>query len=439
MFNYLSSKNIFYYEFVSYKELYKAYVDCKKRKRITHNCEAFEIDEVNQLYKLYFELNTLTYKIGKSTCFIYHEPLGNHYREIFAADFRDRIVQHLLINRMINIFEDDFIDHTFSCRKNKGTSYGIETLYNDLKTFTNDFTEDCIIFGADIKSFFASLNKDIIFQQLTTLLYNNKDKLIIHNKDLTTNLDIIFTKWLIRIILYNDPRKGCIFKQPKWYWNFISNDKSAFHIKSLLYLPVGNITSQFFANSVLSNVDKIMINRGPYGRYVDDTYNLLRNINELNYTRNLLHDSLNNIELTLHPNKQYIQDYRKGFKFVGKYIKLNRIYILNKTKGKFWKRVKYFYIEFQEKSNITIQDLQYMVSCINSYLGLLKHYKTYNIRKKILSSQYMTALGNYIYVDKNLTKVSIYEDYLPKRNHKHKYKKQLQNSEKLQIIHKELK
>ena len=439
MFNYLEIEDKFYYEFVSYEELYRAYVDCKKRKRITHNCEAFEIDEVNKLYNLYVELNTMTYKIGKSTTFIYHEPLSNHFREIFAADFRDRIIQHLLINRMIDIFENDFIDHTFSCRKNKGTSFGIETLYNDLKEYTNNFTEDCMIYGADIKSFFASLNKDIVFTQLTNLLITNKDKLVIYNKKEITNLDIIYTKWLIRIILYNDPRKGCIFKQPKWYWNFISNDKSAFHIPSILYLPVGNITSQFFANLYLSLMDKVMDDRGYYGRYVDDTYNLVKSLEEYHYVKFLMNKEANKVGLKMHPNKQYLQDYKKGFRFIGKYIKGDRIYILNKTKGKFWKRVKYFYDEFKNRQQITIKDLEYMVSCINSYLGLLKHYKTYNIRKKILSSQYMTALGQYIYVNKNLTKVSIFEDYLCKRTHKHKYKSQRYLFTKLPIINKELK
>ena len=439
MFNIIENDNIFWYEFVSYEELYRAYVDCKKRKRITHNCEAFEIDEVKLLYKLWIDLNTFQYKIGRSTTFIYHEPLSNHYREIFAADFVDRIIQHLLINRMINIFENDFIDHTFSCRKNKGTSFGIETLYNDLKQYTNNFTEDCIIFGADIKSFFASLNKDIIFKQLVDLLYSNKEKLIIYNKDNVNNKDIIYTKWLIRIILYNDPRKNCIFKQPKSFWKNISNDKSAFHIPLILYLAVGNIISQFFANLYLSLMDKVMIKRGPYGRYVDDTYNLVKSIEELNYVKQLMINETSKVCLKIHPNKLYIQDYKKGFKFVGKYIKEDRIYIINKTVGKFWKRVKYFYDEFEKRQKISIQDLEYIVSCINSYLGLFKHYRTYNIRKKILSSQYMTAFGNYLYINKKMTKVSIFEDYLNKRKKKHKYKSQRYLFTKLPIINKELK
>lgn len=441
MFNlYLNDHNeqLFWYEFVSYEELYKAYVDCKKRKRITHNCEAFEIDEVKQLYKLYIDLNTMTYIIGRSTTFIYHEPLSNHYREIFAADFIDRIVQHLLINRMINIFEYDFIDHTFSCRKDKGTSFGIDTLYNDLKEYTNNFTEECLILGLDIKSFFASLNKNIIFDKLVTLLNDNKDKLTIYNKDHISNLDIIYTKWLIRIILYNDPRKNCIFKQPKRYWNAISKDKSAFHIASILYLAVGNITSQFFANSYLSDMDKTMIKRGPYGRYVDDTYNLIKTLIELNIVKNIMIEEAAKVGLNIHPNKIYIQNYKKGFKFVGKYIKEDRIYIINKTVGKFWKRVKYFYEEFENKQKITLQDLEYIVSCINSYLGLFKHYRTYNIRKKILSSQYMTAFGNYMYVNKKLDKVSIYEDYLPKRKKKHKSISQRKIYTKLPIINKNM-
>jgi hypothetical protein len=83
---------MFNYEYITFEELYKAYIDCRKRKRTTHNCAKFELNEYENLYKLYLELNSFKYKIGRSICFIHHVKYTYKFREIFAADFRDRIV-----------------------------------------------------------------------------------------------------------------------------------------------------------------------------------------------------------------------------------------------------------------------------------------------------------------------------------------------------------
>ena len=76
---------------IQLEELFEAYFDCRKNKRNTANASAFEIDYENKLVKLYEEINNGTYNIGRSIAFIVDKPVT---REIFAADFRDRIVHH---------------------------------------------------------------------------------------------------------------------------------------------------------------------------------------------------------------------------------------------------------------------------------------------------------------------------------------------------------
>lgn len=79
------------------EELFQAYRDCRQNKRNTANALAFEIDYENNLIKLGEEINNGTYRPGKSIAFIVNKPV---MREIFAADFKDRVVHHLLINKL---------------------------------------------------------------------------------------------------------------------------------------------------------------------------------------------------------------------------------------------------------------------------------------------------------------------------------------------------
>lgn len=86
---------------------------------------AFEINYESKLLELGRELLVGTYKIGRSICFISFKPLP---REIFGAEFRDRIVHHLIYNYISPIFERSFVNDSYSCRLGKGTSYGIKRL-----------------------------------------------------------------------------------------------------------------------------------------------------------------------------------------------------------------------------------------------------------------------------------------------------------------------
>ena len=93
-------------------------------KRGTRSAMAFEMNYEKKLLQLGREIAAGTYTIGRSICFICFKPLQ---REIFAADFRDRIIHHLIYNYINPIFERSFLNDSYSCRIGKGTSYGIKT------------------------------------------------------------------------------------------------------------------------------------------------------------------------------------------------------------------------------------------------------------------------------------------------------------------------
>ena len=107
------------------EDVFTAYYDCRKNKRNTLNALRFELDYENNLVKLWKDINLRRYEIGKSICFIVTKP---KLREIFAADFRDRVVHHIIMMRLEPLFEKVFISETYSFEE------GLATVLVSLKT-----------------------------------------------------------------------------------------------------------------------------------------------------------------------------------------------------------------------------------------------------------------------------------------------------------------
>ena len=114
------------------EELFEAYFDCRRNKRNTINALAFEKHFEHHLFQLKEEMLSGSYQPGRSIAFIVNKPVK---REIFAADFRDRVVHHWLINKLNPYFEKEFISDSYACRTGKGTQFGIKRI--------NDFIRKC--------------------------------------------------------------------------------------------------------------------------------------------------------------------------------------------------------------------------------------------------------------------------------------------------------
>ena len=99
-------------------DLFKAYFDCRKNKRCKITALKFELNLEENLLKLYKEIKSGQYKIGKSICFVVTRPKP---REVWAANFRDRIVHHLIYNFISERFYKKFIYDTYSCIPKRGT------------------------------------------------------------------------------------------------------------------------------------------------------------------------------------------------------------------------------------------------------------------------------------------------------------------------------
>jgi len=149
---------------LTFEKLVKAYFDCRKRKRNTINALEFEFNLEENLLNLYTELQNGTYEIGRSICFMVLEPKP---REVWAADFRDRIVHHLIYNAISPLFYNKFIVDSYSCIPKRGALNASKKIQKYAKNVTNNYTKQAYYLKADIKNFFVSIDRDILFNEIT--------------------------------------------------------------------------------------------------------------------------------------------------------------------------------------------------------------------------------------------------------------------------------
>jgi len=386
-------------------DLFQAYYDARRNKRNTVNALKFELDYEAKLFKLYQEIKSRTYKLSRNICFIIFKPVQ---REIFAADFRDRIVHHLIYNYINPFFERIFINDSYSCRDSKGTSYGIKRLDHFIRSCSRNYTRDCYILKLDIKGYFMSMDRSILYQKIEKILqkYNTDCR----GGGLNADFDIDLIFYLIRKIVFHDPTKHCIIKGVRDDWKDLPKSKSLFSAGKDKGFPIGNLTSQLFGNVYLNDFDHFIKHKlgcKYYGRYVDDFVIVHQDKEYLKsiilVLRKYLHERLG---LELHNKKIYLQHFSKGVNFLGTVIKPYRVYIRNRTKGNFYQKIKYWN-DFLSKNKfqLTKEEAKQFLACMNSYLGMMKHYRTYKLRQKILTRNLSIYFWNYIYIADDYSRI----------------------------------
>lgn len=369
------------------EELFQAYFDCRKNKRNTINALKFEQHFETEIFRLHQEIISGTYQPNRSIAFIVTKPVQ---REIFAADFRDRVVHHFIINKINNLFEQQFIDDSYACRVGKGTHYGIKRIYDFIKECSADYTQECYILKLDIQGFFLNIDKPLLFEMLVSFL---DKKYIFSDKDLVLSL--------IRKVIMNDPANNCIIKGNKTDWQGLPKSKSLFFSSNGCGLPIGNLTSQVFANFYMDRFDHfIKDNLGLkyYGRYVDDFVIVHEDRWFLRSLVGRIDNFLNSeLHLTRHPKKIYLQHFSKGVPFLGAIIKPGRIYIGKRTKGNFYHAIHKQNDLIKHHKPVKEEQAGFQ-SSMNSYLGIMKHYNSYRLRKKMVWKYLSPYWWNHVYM-----------------------------------------
>ncbi|MEI3545352.1 MAG: RNA-directed DNA polymerase [Alphaproteobacteria bacterium] len=388
---------------IELEDIFSAYYECRKNKRRTINALAFEADFEENLIRLWRDINDRSYMPGRSIAFIVSEPVQ---REVFAADFRDRIVHHLIINKLNHLFEAQFINDSYSCREGKGTQYGVNRIAEFIRLCSENYTKDCYILKMDIQSFFMSINKAILFRKLREFVLENY-----HESDRLLLIELIYK------VIFNNPQDNCYIKGRRSDWKGLPKSKSLFTVAKGKGLPIGNLTSQIFANFYLNFFDKFVVETCGvkyYGRYVDDFVIVHEDKAFLLGLKDRLKEFIQReLAMTLHPKKVYLQHYTKGVKFIGAVIKPNCEYIGNRTKGNLYARIRGYNEELFRQPKQAPKMLEQVAASINSYLGFMIHYKTFKIRRRLLTEVLAPGWRKYLEIAPDMSKVTIKPAYKP--------------------------
>jgi len=344
----------------SYPNIYEgAYLPCRKKKRRTFDALKYEINAEENTYELEQELTGRTYRPSRSLLFVCHKP---KQREIFAAAFRDRVVHHLLVNEYKKIWERIFIHDSYACRDEKGTHIAKERLEKFTRQITKNGHTRAYYLQLDIKDFFMSIDKELLFT-------------IIQRK--VKNPDIL---WLTHKVLFWDCTKSYVPKGDQQLLFNIPPNKSLFGKDNRSGLPIGNLTNQYFANIYLNELDQYVkheLKAHYYLRYVDDFVILSTDASQLRLWQAKIEEFLTNcLKLCLHPKRRKLLPISNGIDFLGYIIRPNYTLVRHRVINNLKEKIR----QFKEAK---VKDFEKFRDMFASYMGHFKHANSYRLTNKL--------------------------------------------------------
>lgn len=379
------------------QDLHQAYYDARRHKSKKPYVMKFEARLEHNLSELCLELWTRTYKPCPSTCFIICDPKK---REIFAAEFRDRIVHHLYYNYTHMMLERTFITDSYSCIKGRGTHYGIKRMEHHIRQESQNYQETCYVMKMDICGYFMHINRkrllEICVRRLTKMARHR-----ISRESVTTwqeRVDMDFVFYLTREIVMLNPVIDCRVRGSEGNWQDLPHDKSLFNSDEECGLPIGNLTSQLFSNVYLGELDDYMkrvLRCRHYGRYVDDFYVVSADKEWLRSLVTKIETFLSSqLGLTLHAGKLKILDVWQGVEFLGAYLKPWRRYVSNTCLHRMKRKLHALNESVSSCQSESRQETFLRLRpSLNSFLGVLSHYRSKTLRAQLMCS--MSCFSRY--------------------------------------------
>ncbi|OGZ79164.1 MAG: hypothetical protein A2358_04195 [Candidatus Staskawiczbacteria bacterium RIFOXYB1_FULL_37_44] len=316
-------------DIISVENLLEAWQEFLRGKRSKPDVQEFQLRLMDNIFDLHYSLKNNLYKHGGYQEFKINDPKP---RTIHKASVRDRLLHHAVYRTLYPFFNKSFISDSFSCRNSKGTHKAI----NRFREFTNivskNNTRTCWILKCDIKKFFASVDQEILLRILEKHIRLSRDN------QRQSILD------LLNEIIFSFKPNG---------------------------LPLGNLTSQLFANVYLNELDQFLKHKLKvkyYIRYADDFVIFSENKKYLENLIPQMQDFLQNeLKLIIHPNKIFIKTLNSGMDYLGWINFFNFRILRTKTKKRMLNRIK-------ENPKPEV---------VSSYMGMLKHGNGYKIFKEL--------------------------------------------------------
>lgn len=323
--------------------LFAAWEEFRKGKSSRTDVQEFEAHLEERIFGLHRELITGTYQHGPYSAFTICDP---KQRPIHKATVRDRVLHHAVFAALNPVFEPTFIAHSFSCRRDKGTHRGVDALEKMLRQVSRNNTCACFALKCDIRRFFASVDHGVLLGILSRRIQDDRVMHLLEN-----------------IIA-----------------SFSSDDQHHFSKKGI---PIGNLTSQLFANVYMNECDlfvKHTLKVKKYVRYTDDFVivaddeTILRNL--LLPIREFLQEKLH---LDLHPHKVTVRKYSQGIDFLGSVLRLHHRVLRTVTKRRIFRKLK----EKMRKYSGGMTTEESCENSLQSYLGVLSHANAYGLSQEL--------------------------------------------------------
>ena len=317
---------------VSLENLFFSWDQFKRGKKKRKDIQQFEMYLEDFIFELHEELVAGRYQHSLYKKFYVFDPKERH---INKACVRDRLVHQMIYATLSKIFDPTFIEHSLSCRVGKGTHKGLSFLKKFLRKASQNGTKQCFSLKMDIQKFFDSVDHDILKGLIRKRI---KDPRVLSLVD--TIIDSFFFQEI-------DGRR--------------------------VGIPLGNVTSQLFANIYLHELDlfvKETLKKKIYIRFCDDFLFLSTQKAELLALIPLIRLFLKKeLYLNLHPKKIIMRKFHQGIDFIGYVLFPHHKALRTQTKKRLKRRLKKKHGEYLERKISP----RTMDQCLQSYLGILSH------------------------------------------------------------------
>ena len=388
--------------------LFKSFFEVRKNKGRSMSQLEFEFDFEYRIFALADALLSRTYDPGEIEVYV-GGRLGD--REIFVSHFAHRVVGRMLYDWLVPVFEPMFIHDSFSGRKGKGVRQARERFERHLCACTQNWTRPAWVLKADIYGCYPSIERRLLHRKVLSAFDRGVRRNGPGGVPWSETLDADLIRYLLDITINRDPTRDCHLLVSPAKLRAVPAHKSLFRQEEGRGVAIGEVTTALYVNVLLNDFDQWVKRRlhcRYYGRYADDFYVADPSREHLAEVAAAMDAFLRDeLHIRMHPEKTRIIPARHGTEFVGAYFKPWRQYARTPTVKQFRDRMYAF--EQECLSGVPPRArLAAMRNTINSYLGYLRPFKTYNI----LSRQFIDSpLQRYFYFTPGYTKAILKHRY----------------------------
>ena len=381
--------------------VYKAYDDAQKHKKNTTAQQSFELEMEVDLEAIIEELITRTYIPLQAYCFITFDPVQ---REVFASQFKDKIVQHVVYNMLSPLFETLFICDTYSCRIGKGTHYGVQRFWHHVRSVPDNYQRNAEIMLFDLSGYFMGIDKQLVINIVMNEIYKHLYRRSPDGRLWSERIDPDFCEWLLHCFLDRNPAKDRIIVGDIRDWDGLPNKKRLDKSPEGFGIVIGDILSQLLSNVLLNVTDqwakrKLLLKH--YGHYVDDHFTMHQDSLFLHSLQPVLEEGfMELIHVQIHPHKYRFSPVTAANQFLGAYVGPYFMKPRTRTIRKFTtvaEELEYDLI-FHAQTPLTLEMIR---ARINSYCGIMSHYKAYDLLEEYFDRP---AFNYYFEFDRWMTK-----------------------------------